>query len=87
MVISDALAKQAASYSTTGSVRRLAGPDRYETAARIAAELPANVTPAYVASGQAFPDALVGAALAGRRGVPLVLTPPDRVRIPAPTGR
>ena len=42
---------------------------------------PAGRTPAYVASAQDFPDALVGAALAGGlHGVPMVLTANDRVR-------
>ncbi|WP_131104539.1 cell wall-binding repeat-containing protein [Ornithinimicrobium sufpigmenti] len=79
--VSDAVAQQAASHSTSGTYRRLAGDDRYATMARIAAQFPAGRTPAYVASAQDFPDALVGAAVAGGlHGVAMVLTANDRVR-------
>lgn len=78
-VVSPTVAQQAASYTTSGTFRRLAGENRYQTSAEVAEEFPANVSPAYVASGETFPDALVGAALAGRQGVPIVLTKPDRV--------
>lgn len=60
-------------------VRRVAGVDRYNTAAAVAAEYPAGSSTAYVASGTSFPDALIGAAPAARDGVPLLLTPKDRV--------
>lgn len=73
--VSDAVAKQAAASSTTGRWSRLAGADRYATAEVIAKQFPRRASRLYVASGQRFPDALVGAALAGRRGVPVVLTP------------
>jgi len=56
---------------------RLAGLDRFETAAKIAAaEYPTGATTAIVASGRAFPDAPAGAALAGIKGGPLLLTEP-----------
>lgn len=77
--ISSAVASQAATYATSGSYRRLSGGDRYETAAAVAAEFPSGVSSTLVASGERFSDALVGSALAGRRGVPVVLIRPDRV--------
>ncbi|GGK70026.1 cell wall-binding repeat-containing protein [Ornithinimicrobium pekingense] len=78
--VSDTVARQAAEHTSSGSYRRLAGTDRYGTMSQVAAQFPAGRTPAYVASGQSFPDALVGAALAGGlRGVPIVLTAQDRV--------
>lgn len=77
--VSDAVAQQAATYSTSGTFRRLAGNDRYYTAAAVAGLYPSGVDTAYVATGQKFPDALVVAALAGRRGEPLVLTRGDVV--------
>lgn len=77
--ISPAVAQEAAGYATSGSYRRLAGADRYATAAKVAAEHPAGVASTIVASGEDFPDALVGAALAGRRGVPVVLVQADRL--------
>lgn len=77
--ISQSVAQQAAAYATSGSYRRLAGPDRYRTAAQVALQYPGSVSSTVVASGQTFADALVGAALAGRRGIPVVLTQPDRI--------
>ncbi|MGB3184774.1 MAG: cell wall-binding repeat-containing protein [Ornithinimicrobium sp.] len=65
--------------------RRIAGVNRYATAAAVAQEYPPGRSPAYLASGEAFPDALVGAAPAARDGVPLLLTPKDRVH-PATAG-
>lgn len=82
--VSDAVAEQAAAHSG-GSFRRLSGADRYATMARVAEQFPAGRSPAYVASGEDFPDALVAAAIAGGlRGVPVVLTADERV--PGSTG-
>lgn len=54
---------------------RLQGEDRYATAARIAeATWPNGATTVYVASGENFPDALSGGALAGSVGAPILLT-------------
>src|SRR5690606_31330873 len=59
---------------TTGAVTRVFGADRYETAARVSATAFApGVDVAYVASGQNFPDALAGAAVAARDGAPILL--------------
>lgn len=60
-------------------VERVAGPDRYGTAAAIATRFPADTPRVYVASGADFPDALAGSALAGHEGVPVLLTRPDGV--------
>lgn len=54
-------------------VSRLAGADRYATAAAVAAEFPPGLPVVYVATGQDFPDALTGAALAGWREAPVLL--------------
>lgn len=77
--VSTSVARQAASYTTSGRQSRLAGADRYSTAQAVAEQFPRGASPGYVASGQKFPDALVGGALAARRGVPIVLTPRDRL--------
>ncbi len=53
----------------------IAGADRYDTAARIAAAYLPTGGPAYVASGQAFPDALAGASAAVKASAPVLLTP------------
>lgn len=79
LVISDAVAQQAASYSRSGSFRRLAGTSRYDTGLAVAEEYAGPSGSVVVTSGEEFPDALVGAALAGRRGVPVVLTRPDTI--------
>ncbi len=64
--------------------RRLAGADRYATAAAISAASFANGAPvAYLATGANFPDALAGAVAAARAGGPLLLTTTDV--LPTPT--
>jgi glucose/arabinose dehydrogenase/putative cell wall-binding protein len=57
---------------TSGPVTRLAGADRYATAAAIAGIWSAADT-VYVATGQLFPDGLAGAAAAGRADRPLLV--------------
>ena len=58
----------------TPSVVRIAGADRYATAAAIsAAHFTPGVPVAYVATGLAFPDALAGGAAAAHDGGPLLL--------------
>jgi putative cell wall-binding protein len=59
-----------------GAVRRIAGADRYATAA--AAGEGAGTT-VLVAVGTAFADALAGGAAAGTADAPLLLTAPDAV--------
>lgn len=55
-------------------VSRIAGANRYATAAAIsAATFGKGVPVAYVATGETFPDALSGGALAGRDGGPVLL--------------
>nr|BFF11754.1 hypothetical protein GCM10025699_30570 [Microbacterium flavescens] len=52
---------------------RIGGADRYETAAAIAQAYERDSSP-LLATGQTFPDALAGGALAGHLGAPLLLT-------------
>ncbi|HET9878408.1 MAG TPA: cell wall-binding repeat-containing protein [Candidatus Limnocylindria bacterium] len=69
---------------TGGGVTRLAGIDRYATAAAVSAAVFGPARPVvYVATGRTFPDALSGGALAGRNGAPLLLVEPHA--IPAAT--
>lgn len=69
---------------TTGGVTRLAGIDRFATAAAISAATYApGVSVAYVATGHNFPDALAGAAAAGSMGAPILLV--GQNSIPAAT--
>lgn len=76
--VSNSVAQQAAAHAEA-PLRRLAGDDRYSTAAAVAADAEWATPDAYVASGADFPDALVGAALAAQRGTPLLLTPRSQV--------
>jgi putative cell wall-binding protein len=65
-------------------VERLAGDSRYETAARVSQRAFPSLEPlVYVATGADYPDALAGAAAAGRAGAPVLLVAPDR--LPAAT--
>ncbi len=65
------------------NVDRITGSDRYATAASLStAFFDSNARPVFLATGQAFPDALSGAAVAARYGGPLLLSrasslPPD----------
>ncbi|WP_181009933.1 S8 family serine peptidase [Ornithinimicrobium sufpigmenti] len=66
--------------SLTGAkVSRVAGRDRYGTAAELALErfVPDDVDTVYVASGREFADSLSAGPLAGQGGDPVVLTKPD----------
>ncbi len=59
---------------------RLAGSDRFATAAAVsAATFAPGVAVAYVATGENFPDALAGGPLAGVDGAPMLLVARDRV--------
>ncbi|WP_114906240.1 cell wall-binding repeat-containing protein [Ornithinimicrobium murale] len=73
--IDDETAEEIGAY---GDVSRVEGANRYETAVAIA-EMYGPVDKVYVASGQDYPDALTGAALAGYEGYPVVLTQADHV--------
>ena len=73
-VVSDAVVAQLRAYATSGVATRIAGADRYATAARTsAATFTAGVPVAYVATGASFPDALAGGVAAGRQGGPVLL--------------
>mgnify|MGYP001090926860 CR=1 FL=1 len=73
--VSNAVLNQAATYATTGQATRLAGEDRYQTAAAVAREFPSTVDSVYLASGVHHADALVVSALAAREETAVVLTP------------
>ncbi len=59
-----------------GTVSRLAGRDRYETAVAIASETASEAGRAFVATGAGFADALSGAVLAAVEQAPLYLSGP-----------
>lgn len=84
--VSDAVLAQLKDYAqadTDDEVTRIAGHDRYDTAAEAALTYPAGVQVAYVATGLDFPDALAAASRAGALDSPVLLTRPDH--LPAAT--
>ncbi|MGH2455825.1 MAG: cell wall-binding repeat-containing protein [Candidatus Limnocylindria bacterium] len=73
-VISEPTRSALVAYATGGTVRRLSGGNRFETAAAISADTFAPGVPvAYVATGVNFPDALAGTPPAGSSGGPVLL--------------
>ena len=81
-VVSDAVVSKLRAHAAT--VVRWAGADRFATAAKISAQsFPSGVPVAYLATGDTFPDALSGGAVAGRMGGPILLV--NRGSIPGAT--
>jgi putative cell wall-binding protein len=73
-----------AALATFAPVTRIAGANRYDTAARLAiANFPPQIDRVYLATGEAFPDALAVGPFAGARRVPILLTHP--AALPGPT--
>ncbi len=60
----------------------LVGPDRYATSIAVARDFFPSPSIVAVASGQTFPDALSGGAVAGAAGAPMILVPSQ---LPLPT--
>jgi subtilisin family serine protease/putative cell wall-binding protein len=77
-VVSDAVAAALRGYTSSGNVSRLAGADRYATAAAVSASRwPADgPSTTFVATGLNFADALAAVPLAGVLDAPLLLTDP-----------
>ncbi|PYI39810.1 hypothetical protein CVS30_03890 [Arthrobacter psychrolactophilus] len=70
--LSSTVQSQLAQY--TGTVTRIAGDDRYATSAAISkASYATGISTVYIASGIDYPDALSGAAAAGKLGAPVLL--------------
>ena len=66
--------------SVVDNVIRLAGADRYATAAKVSANSFAPGVPvAYIATGESFPDALSAGPVAGRKRGPILLVRHDSV--------
>lgn len=73
--ISDSVIAALRPLTTSGSVTRIAGADRYGTAAAVSrGTFSPGVAVAYLAVGTGFADALAGGAAAGRQGGPVLLT-------------
>ena len=79
-VVSDGVLDALRGYATSGVAQRIAGGNRYATAAAVSADTFATGVPvAYVATGTNFPDALAGVAAAGVSGAPILLTTPTTI--------
>lgn len=79
VAVAGSVARELRAYA--GTVTRVAGDDRYATAARIARNAwgSSTVDTAYVASGEDFPDALGASARAALDDVPVLLVRGDAV--------
>jgi Leucine-rich repeat (LRR) protein/putative cell wall-binding protein len=79
--VSETVATQLRALSHNPAVARWSGSDRYATSADVLTKAIAkwNLTPTIIglASGEGFPDALVGGAAVGNRGGLLAITDPD----------
>ena len=72
--VADSVVASLRAYASSGTVSRIAGADRFTTAALISkAHFPAGVGVAYIATGANFPDALSGGAAAGMHDGPVLL--------------
>ncbi|MCU1378916.1 MAG: hypothetical protein JWN29_1899 [Acidimicrobiales bacterium] len=82
-VVSDAVLAQLGGLAANGATR-VAGDDRFATAAAISASaFTSSPAVAYVATGAGFPDALAGAAAGALKGGPVLLV--NRDSVPAQT--
>jgi len=81
--VSESVAQQLRGMTTSGILEGVGGANRYETAALLAGYYPTTTNTVYVATGQAFPDALAGSAAAAAAKGPVVLTSPTS--LPAST--
>ncbi len=81
-VVSDGVMARLETY-TSGTVTRIAGADRFATAAAIAGPFPAGLASVYLATGTSFADALAGGPAAATHNVPMLLATPTS--LPAPT--
>jgi len=76
--VSESVLAALRTYATSGAVARVAGADRYGTAAAASAYgFAAGAPVAYVATGADFPDALAGGTAAGRGSGPILLVGHD----------
>lgn len=61
-------------YDDTFATTRIGGADRYAVSANVATRFDPDIDRAFIASGQAYADALTGSALAGATTNPLLLS-------------
>ena len=66
-------------YRDLPSPERIAGDNRFETAARVKKTFYPNATKSYMATGYGFADALAGSVLAAKDGAPMLLVKQDEL--------
>ena len=66
-------------YRDLPSPERIAGDNRFETAARVKTTFYPNATKSYMATGYGFADALAGSVLAAKDGAPMLLVKQDEL--------
>lgn len=66
---------------------RFAGKDRYQTSVQIIEEFNSEPQKIFMATGQNFPDALAGAALAANSNTPMLLIEPDGLSADSSTAK
>ncbi|QQK08260.1 cell wall-binding repeat-containing protein [Miniphocaeibacter halophilus] len=69
--VSDMVANEVKKFA---AVDRIAGADRYETSVLVAEQVYVKPKHTVIASGEVFPDAIVGAPYAAKNGYPIVLS-------------
>ena len=70
--------KAFAAYKAIAPTTRIAGADRFETAAKISSQLEPGRR-VFIANGMNFPDALAGAAVAADQGAAMLLVQPNAI--------
>lgn len=71
--VNGAVANELRDLTRAKNLQRVAGQDRYQTAAELAKYYPNGLDTVVIATGEVFPDALSGAARAGQQNGPVVL--------------
>ncbi|USQ80068.1 cell wall-binding repeat-containing protein [Ornithinimicrobium faecis] len=79
IAINGSVANELKSLTRAKNLQRVAGPDRYSTAAELARYYPNGLDTVVIATGREFPDALSGAARAGEQAGPVLLVTADSV--------
>ena len=83
-VVSSQVQNSLQTYTTTNTVTRVSGANRYATAAAVSQQAFPTAASVYIANGVSFTDALAGGAAAAAEDAPMLLVNTDGV--PAATG-
>jgi putative cell wall-binding protein len=73
------ITKQMVKSLEMNNIKRIAGNNRFETAANIITALGIKTENIYIANGDGFADALTGSVLAAKSGAPMLLANADNM--------